>query len=122
MLCMRPNRYATKRKHKRQQERHFANIYSYGSSAYGNINLLRDKLMREAEEEKEYRKHQPRNGGWEYWKIYYLTGRRKYAKNYSNRHIRQKYRQMIHKMEPEDVTAPRGADYEKEFDYAYTVW
>lgn len=119
------NRHARKRRHKRKMEKHYAEKYYYGGTSTGDVRKLRDKLMREAEEESDSiwsRKHPPRNRGWEYWKIYYLTGRRQYAKKYSDKHIRQKYRAMINHMDPEDVTAPRGADYEKEYDYTYTIW
>ena len=79
--------------------------------------------MRDAEEDTYWnRRHPPRNGGWEYWRIYYLTGPRQYAKKCTDRRIRQKYRQMIHHMDPEDVTALRGSDYEKEFDYNWEIW
>ena len=29
---------------------------------------------------------------------------------------------MIKCIDPEDVIAMRGADYEKEYDYMYTIW
>ena len=115
---MKRNRYAKKRKHKRELEKRFAKRY-----AYDNVFLLRDKLITEAEEDTWWRrKHPPKNNGWEYWKYFSLSGRRAYAKKYTDKTIRQKYRQMIKHCDPEDVTAPRGADYEKEFDYAYTIW
>ncbi len=119
------NRYTRKRKHKQILEKQYANQYHYGRSSPCDVRLLRDKLTREAEEEADswwYRKHPPRNKGWEYWRIYYLTGMRQFAKKFSDKRIRQKYRQMIKKMDPEDVTAPRGSDYEKEFDYNWTIW
>lgn len=120
------NRYARKRRHKRNLEKRFTNQYHYGrGSSPGSVRVLRDKLMREAEENADswwYRKHPPRNKGWEYWQLCYLTEMRQYAKKYSDKRIRQKYRQMIKKMDPEDVPAPKGADYEKEFDYNWVIW
>ena len=92
-------RYTNKRIHKRKMEKKFANHWYYGRTRPGDVKLLREQLMREAE-----------------------TGRRQYAKKYSDRRIRQKYRQLIHNLDPEDVTAPRGADYEKEYDYNWTIW
>jgi len=115
------NRYARKRKHKRELEKGYATRYG----TYSNTRLLQDRLEREAEEREDswwFRKHPPRNNGWEYWKSFYLSGCRQYAKKYSDKRIRQKYRQMIKKFDHDDVTAPRGADYEKEFDYNWTVW
>lgn len=116
------NRYAQKKKHKREMEKKYATRYRFGSPC--NVNLLRDQLMREAEEEDSWwlKKHPPRNNGWEYWKDWSLSGARQYAKKFSDKRIRQKYRTMIQKMDAEDVTAPRGADYEKEFDYFWTIW
>ena len=81
--------------------------------------MFRDYLMRDYEDD-HYRYQ--RNNGWEYWTEWYMSGRRQYAKKYSDKRIRQKYRQMISNMDPEDVTTLRGADYEKEYDYAWTVW
>lgn len=112
------NRYSQKRKHKREMQKKYAMKYG----VY-NVKILRDRLEREAEEDSWWlRKHPPKNKGWEYWRICYLTGPRQYAKKYTDKHIRQKYRQMIKKFDPEDVTAPKCADYEKEYDYAYTIW
>ena len=122
---MKTNRFSRKRLHKRKLEQRFARSYFYGTTAPGDVRLLRDKLMRDFDEEQDswwMKKHPPRNHGWEYWKTYYLTGRRQYAKKYSDKRIRQKYRQMISKYDPEEVTAPKGADYEKEFDYDWTIW
>lgn len=120
---MKTNRYARKRKHKRELEKKFAKGYSYGSGQY-DVGWLKRKLIDEAENADDWwsRKHPPRNRGWEYWKTYYLSGRRQMAKKYTDKCIRQKYRQMIHHYDPEDVTAPRGADYEKEYDYFWTIW
>ena len=119
------NRYALKRRHKRKLEKHYADVYRYGSASPGDVRKLREELMREAEDDAYawyYKRHPKRNHGWEYWKVYYLTGRRQFAKKYSDKRIRQRYRQKIRKMDPEDVTAPRGSDYEKEFDYNWTIW
>ena len=113
------NRYAQKRKHIREQEKKYARKY-YGGD---NVKALRRKLEDEAAEDNYWnRKHPPRNGGWEYWHHWYITGRRQFAKKYSDKTIRQKYRQIIRKLDPEDVTAPHGADYEKEYDYNWTIW
>lgn len=120
---MKTNRYARKRMHKREMEKQYAKRYAYGRPGMYNVRILRDRLEREANEDTWWnRKHPARNHGWEYWKTCYLSGMRGYAKKYSDKRIRQKYRQMIKHFDPEDVYAPRGADYEKEYDYACTVW
>ena len=117
------NRYARKRRHKRELEKKFAKVYAYGSSQY-DVGILRRRLIAEADEDDSWwrEKHPPRNRGWEYWRAYYLSGRRQYAKKYSDKRIRQKYRMMIRQLDPEDISAPCGADYEKEYDYSWTVW
>lgn len=118
---MRRSLYAQKKHHKRVMKKQYA--MKYGDIT--NIRLLRDKLERDAEEYRDsywYRKHPARNNGWEYWRQWYISGRRRIAKKYTDKRIRQKYRQMIHRYDPDDVTAPRGSDYEKEYDYAWTIW
>ena len=119
---MRDNRYAQKRNHKRKLQKHYATLYAY---PYRSVNKLRDYLIREAEEDNgSYwrRKHPPRNRGWEYWRVWYLSGQRKVAKKYTEKAIRQKYRRMLHSADLEDIHALKGAEYEKEFDYAHTIW
>ena len=116
------NRYGNKMHHKRVMEKKFATNYRFGSPC--NVHLLRDKLEREAEDEDNWWiiKHPPRNHGWEYWQMWDMTGMRQYAKKFSDKRIRQKYRIMLIKDDPEDIVAPRGADYEKEYDYTWTIW
>lgn len=120
---MKKNRYAMKRRHKLELQKSYMLGYSHGRNQ--SLKLFADELR---EIEDRYadtlwgRKHPARNGGYEYWKKTYLTGSRQVAKKYSDKRIRQKYRRLIHHMDPEDVTLPQGADYEKEFDYIWTVW
>lgn len=115
------NRHAQKRRHKLEMQKR----YMRKNSRLRNLKLLEDEKRRYVEENEEewwLRKHPPRNGGWEYWSDWSISGRRQFAKKFSDKRIRQKYRQMIRNIDPEDVTALRGADYEKEFDYAWTIW
>lgn len=115
------NRHALKRRHKLEMQKRYMRKYGGPHS----LKMFEDEQRRKEEEYADTywgRKHPGRNGGWEYWTEWFMSGRRQYAKKYSDKRIRQKYRQMIKKMDPEDVTAPRGADYEKEYDYAWTVW
>lgn len=122
MLMAKRTRYSQKLKHKREMEKKYATRYMFGRPC--NVRRLRDKLEREAEESDSWwlKKHPPRNNGWEYWKQWDLSGMRGYAKKYSDKRIRQRYREMIKKMDHEEITAPRGADYEKEYDYLWTIW
>ena len=115
---MKKNRYAKKRKHKRELEKRYATLYG----EY-NVKKLRDRMIKEAENDDSWwsRKHPPRNRGWEYWHSFYRSGSRHFAKQYTDRRIRQKYRRMIRNRDHEDIHALKGADYEKEFDFAYTI-
>lgn len=115
----RPNRYANKRKHKIKMKKR----YSFGP-VYGGH---RSNIWLHESECREQHSGQPwaRNGGYEYWKAYYLSGERKYAKLCTNRVIRAYYRDQIRKLDQEameDIAALRGADYEKMFDYVWTIW
>ena len=115
------NRYAQKRQHKREMKKRYMRKYACG--VYHNLKLFEDKLREEGSQDTLWnRKHPPRNGGYEYWDEFFYSGKRQYAKKYSDKRIRQKYRQLIKKLDHEDVTAPRGADYEKEYDYWWTIW
>jgi hypothetical protein len=71
-----------------------------------------------------YRKHPPRNGGYEYWKLWYLSNDRRHCKRTTDRKIRSMYKQIIHRrdLDPEDVEALRGSDYEKIFDYWWEIY
>lgn len=116
----RMNRHALKRKHKRELEKKYT-IKMYNGDPR-SVKEFKAKLEEDANDVWWIAFHHPRNNGWEYWKNFYLSGRRQYAKKYTDKRIRQKYRQMIHHFDPEDVTAPQGSDYEKEFDYNWIIW
>ena len=113
-----PNRYANKRRHKLNMKR------KYGRGIYTQY---RDNIWLH---EQECRDHycddcNIRNGGYEYWQTYYLSGPRRYAKWCTNRAIRAYYRDQIRKLDEEmleDLQGLKGADYEKMFDYMWTVW
>ena len=116
------NRYDRLRKHKRYLKQRHANSYC-------RWNIHEDERReRESAAEDTYwsRRHRPRNGGYEYWRNCYLSGCRRYAKDCTNSHIRAKYRQMaLRNMTDEfleDVVALKGSDYEKEYDYLWTIW
>lgn len=113
------NRYATLCRHKRKMRK--SHMIQYGHGRDQNIKLFADRL-REEHRDRWWRTDTGRNGGYEYWQKYSMTGRRQFAKRYSDKRIRQKYRQMIHHVDPDDVCLPQRADYEKEFDYSWTIW
>ena len=112
------NRHAQKRKHKRIMKQ------KYGRGLYTSC---RTNLKLHEQECREWNEDCPnaRNGGYEYWQLYYLTGPRKYAKSCTNRVIRAMYRDMLNCFDGDcldDIPALRGSDYEKLFDYNWTVW
>jgi hypothetical protein len=116
-----PNRYANKRKHKRLQKKQYARrdgIYS------DNLNMMEQECLDEYERYPWRGKNRP-NNGYEYWQTMYLSGPRQYAKWCTNRAIRAYYRDQIRKLDEEmldDLQGLQGADYEKMFDYLWTVW
>ena len=112
------NRHSQMRRHKRRMKQQYAAQWGYT-----NIPLLMEEREAELEEDSWWiRKHPPRNNGFEYWQLCYLSGPRGFAKRCTNRKIRNRYREMIAHMDPEDVPAYQRSDYEKEFDYHHTIW
>lgn len=117
-MAQRINRYALLREHKRQLKK------KYG---YGLYQGYRENTkLHEAECRERYgdRKN-ARNGGYEYWQSVYLTGPRQYAKDCTNSAIRAMYRNLLSSADEEaleDIQALTGADYEKIFDYMWTIW
>lgn len=112
------NRHARMRKHKRNLKKK----YSHGLYEGYRTNL---KLHEDWCRENCGDRCNARNGGYEYWQNYYLTGPRQYAKDCTNRVIRAFYRDLFNKLDGdrlEDVQALTGSDYEKMYDYDYTIW
>ena len=72
--------------------------------------------------------HKPlsRYSGWRidqrYWRKVYVTGSRRLAKEQTNRKIRRTFRDQIQKAEYDNIPACRGADYQKYYDYMWTIW
>lgn len=119
------NRYARLRRHKLYLKRRHA-------KAYGRWDIREDERKEHEFDDKIRRDtrhcgwHDSRNRGYTYWKNFYLSGCRKYAKQSTNGRIRAKYRQLASKNVKDeylaDVVAPRGSDYEKEYDYLWTIY
>ena len=116
------NRYARKRQHKWElKKRHTKGIYNRITTP----KFQEMKMRREWDEEEEPFRNRwmdGRNGGYTYWETCYLSGPRKLAKQETNGKIRSMYRNMIKTKDLEDIQALSGADYEKEFDYMWTVF
>ena len=60
--------------------------------------------------------------GLPYWKTYYLSGRRGFAKEWTNRRLRSKFREEVAQQDYENMSAPHCGEYRKHFDYAWTIW
>ena len=112
------NRHAMLRKHKRKLKQK----YGRGPmTAYRTNTRLHEDECRERYGED----RNVRTGGYTYWQTCYLTGPRQFAKRSTNRAIRAMYRDMMNLYAAEDaeeIQALRGADYEKIYDYDYTIW
>ena len=115
------NRYARKRAHKRAlKKRHAMQFSKY----YPKV----DELKQRKEYEKEVASPRvfgwtdPRNGGYDYWSYFSLSGERSFAKRSTNRRIRARFRTAIANQNLEDIMAMNGGQYEKEFDYWWTIY
>ena len=115
---MRGRRYFDKMEHKRRMKKKHAR--QYGNRE--NPKLLEQEMRQDLDDSAYSRRRAERNGGYHYWDQFYLSGSRGFAKKYSDKRIRQKFREQIRNEDPEDVSALRGSEYEKEFDYAWAVW
>lgn len=117
----RGNRYSRMKRNKRwMKRRHAVNTWSYRSIAASE---RYDRYWYEYYKDRGYDSHD-RNGGYEYWKYYDCSSLKQDARYRTERRIRQKYRRLIQKMDHDecDLIAPRGSDYEKEFDYLWHIW
>ena len=112
------NRHAAKRKHKRILKQKYG--YGLYEGYKTNLRLHEDKCREEYADNRD-----ARNGGYEYWQAYYLTGPRQYAKEATNSVIRAMFRDILRNMTEDDmdeIPVFRGSDYEKAYDYMWTVW
>lgn len=112
------NRYAEKRRHKMKLKK------KYG---YGLYEGYRTNLRRHEDECRERwgDTRNARNGGYQYWQAYYLTGPRQYAKETTNSVIRAMFRGLLRNLSEDDmdeVPVFKGSDYEKTYDYDWTIW
>lgn len=112
------NRHAVVRRGKRIDKKRHAMMYDMCT----NTDLLRQHLEETSGEFGWWSRHHPRNGGYEYWRVYYLSGARRFAKRQTNKVLRGLYREMIKHMDPDDVPALKNSDYQKTFDYNWTIW
>ena len=118
-MVNRINRHAQKRKGIQIQKKRFCRMVD----RYGNPKVVEDDYANE--DGWWWTRHHRRNRGFEYWQRCYLSGARRYAKESTNGVIRTKYRNLLRPQNisaNDDTVALRGADYEKEYDYLWTIW
>lgn len=117
------SRYHQMRKHKRDLKNRFLNNH-YG---HHQGQSYADYLAHLDEDDLNYH-----YGGnmlpccLQYWSHYYLTERRQYAKKATSRAIRNYWRNELANFNGEDWddfdSGMNNADYQKHFDYAWTVY
>lgn len=57
-----------------------------------------------------------------YWKEWYLSGPRRFAKCCTNSALRSGFREEFSQEDLEDLYAPQHGEYRKSFDYMWSVW
>ena len=111
------NRYARKRQHKLERmKKHAVKFGKYDISADEQY-CKRDHELYGGSKYSD-----GRNEGYTYWDEYYLSGPRRFAKMCTNRKIRSMYRAKIARELLDEIVAYRGSDYEKEFDFWWTIY
>lgn len=128
---MRKNRYSNKRYHIDVQKKKFLGGLGRSSSrgmSYEQYLPTRD------EDEREYRSRAYKQGGLpaceQYWSTCYVSGSRGYAKDMTSSILRSDWRNMKNALllleddEFDDVDYGIGnnSDYQKHFDYIWTIW
>lgn len=119
------NRYSRKRRHKRIMKKKYLMHHGYRTNEAAFL-----------EEYSRYpwppKSHRNRNDGYTYWDDYTFSKRRRFAKQSSDRRVRQRYRNLLSDLSLEDldlvcdvledVRALRHAEYQDLFDYAWEIW
>lgn len=118
---MRLNHYERKRQHKRELKKKHAVRYSVFDPGFDERKAKED-FARDLEEGYHWKWQDPRNDGYNYWIDFSLSGPRQYAKDCTNRRIRSKFKQLLAKEEFENIMTLQGSDYEKEYDYWWTIY
>ena len=128
---MRKNRYSNKRHHIDVQKKKFLGGLWRSSSrgmSYEQYLATRD------EDEREYRSRTYKQGGLplceQYWTTCYISGMRGFAKDMTSSILRADWRNKKNalllldddELEDADYMIGDKADYQKCFDYAWTIW
>lgn len=101
------NQHANKMIHKRRQKNQYRRKYVRG--------------LRCASWE-DYKAHADEWDNLKYWKEYYLSGARSFARGQTNSKLRRKFRDDAASCDYEEMYAPQHSEYQKSFDYAWSVW
>lgn len=101
------NRYANKMIHKRKQKNLYRRLW------FGGF---------QASSWEDYAAHARDSDPLKYWKTYYLSGPKRYAKQQTNNIARARFREDVSSTEYEDMYAPQRAEYQRFFDFCWTVW
>lgn len=121
-VSKRMRRYVNKRKHKKRLKQRHAMVCD---GCRTNLDKVRQRYQ--DPDFLWWRDHE-RNGGYEYWQQLYRSGARKFAKDATNSVIRARYRDLLNNLDMDDmdmldeIQALAGADYEKMFDFFWTIW
>ena len=128
---IRKNRYSNKRHHIDVQKKKFLS----GLWRSSTIGMSHEQyLTTRDEDEREWRSRAYKQGGMpaceQYWSTCYISGIRGYAKDMTSNILRSNWRNMKNALllleddEFDDVDYDIGnnSDYQKHFDYTWTIW
>lgn len=128
---MRKNRYSNKRHHIDVQKKKFLSGL-YRSSTIGMS--YEQYLATLNEEERKWRARPYKQGGMpaceQYWSTCYVSGVRGYAKDMTSNVLRSDWRNMKNALllleddefDDIDYSIGNNSDYQKHFDYTWTIW
>lgn len=102
------------------------------------INHYANKMIHKRKLKDKYRRSwigNPRCASWEdyfahaddwddlkYWKEWYLSGSRRFAKCCTNSALRSGFREEFSHEDYENMYAPQNSEYKRLFDYMWSVW
>ena len=128
---MRKNRYSNKRHHIDVQKKKFLS----GLWRRSTIGMSYEQyLATRSDEEREYRTRAYKQGGLpsceQYWSTCYVSGPRCFAKDMTSSILRSDWRNMKNALllleddefDDVDYSIGNNSDYQKRFDYTWTIW
>ena len=128
---MRKNRYSNKRHHIDVQKKKFLSGL-WRSSTIGMS--YEQYLATRSDEERKYRTRAYKQGGLpsceQYWSTCYVSGPRCFAKDMTSSILRSDWRNMKNALllleddefDDVDYSIGNNSDYQKHFDYTWTIW